>query len=138
MPRQGDPLRRVLHAWFSRTGVRATDIRVGRSFGRDPPAERPACGIEVRATNRQTLNTELMTLGFRCAELPWYGGCGLWHPDCRLGVDVLEDCQELSPAERSNVLTVTLDIAGVDHSAAMAPKLRVVGIEDLITAQTVS
>jgi hypothetical protein len=98
----------------------------------------PACGIEVRSTDPQALNTELMSLGCRFAERSSRLNYGLWHPDCRLAISVLEDRQGLPPADRLNVLTVTLDIAGGSHSAVTAPKLRVMGVEDLIAAQTIS
>jgi len=98
----------------------------------------PAVSVEVRATDRRALIAELMGLGFRYAGRSSSDSGGLRHPACRFMINVLQTCQGLPPAERANVLTVTLDLAGDGNSAATAPQLRVLGIEDLIAVQTVS
>ncbi|MGA9866555.1 MAG: hypothetical protein WBQ75_08955 [Acetobacteraceae bacterium] len=96
-------------------------------------AFRSACALDVRADAR-ALNAELMVFGFHWRERPPDGARGLWHPELELGIDITEGVGTLTPAERSNILTVTLD-AGA--SEAPEPRLRVIGIEDLIVARIV-
>jgi len=96
-------------------------------------AFRSAWALDVRADAR-ALNAELIALGFHWRERPPDGDRGLWHPDLELGIDITESAGTLTPAERSNILTVTLD-AGA--SEAPEPRLRVIGIEDLIAARIV-
>ena len=93
----------------------------------------PACALEVRADAR-ALNAELIALGFYWRERPPHGVQGLWHPELELGIDIVESAGSLAPAERSNLLTVTLDADGSD---TREKRLRVIGIEDLITTQIV-
>ncbi len=92
----------------------------------------PAGALDVHADAR-ALNAELIALGFHWRERPPHGVQGLWHPELELGIDIIESAGSLTPAERSNILTVTLDADGA--SDTLAPRLQVIGIEDLIAEQ---
>jgi hypothetical protein len=56
----------------------------------------------------------------------------LWHPDLKIGIDLIEDAVPRGLAERSNELTVAVDLGTVGPADGEMVSLKVIGIEDLI------
>ena len=93
-----------------------------------------AAALEALAEDAARLTAELFAVGFRWTHRPQHLGRGLWHPELRIGIDLV-DRTPLGPGELSNVLTVGVDL-GTHGSADLEPGwLRVVGIEDVIVEQ---
>ena len=93
-----------------------------------------AAALEVLAEDAARLTAELFAVGFRWTHRPQHVGRGLWHPELRIGIDLV-DRTPLGQGELSNVLTVGVDL-GTHGSADLEPGwLRVVGIEDVIAEQ---
>lgn len=88
--------------------------------------------IVVHAADAASLNAELMALGFRWGEHPTCTTGRLWHPQLEQGISVIEDPEAPTPAEHTNVVTISLDGDGEYRAAMPMPRLRMIGIEDLI------
>lgn len=94
----------------------------------------PAAGLELITGDARRLSVELFAVGFRWSHRPRHLGRGLWHPELQIGIDIV-DRAPLAAGERTNVLTVAVDL-GREGSEDKEPGwLKVVGIEDVIAEQ---
>ncbi len=95
----------------------------------------PAGDVEVLTTETRPLVAELFAAGFRWTQRPRDVGRGLWHPELRIGIDVLEAPESPGPAVLSNILSLAVDLEATGPADKNLVSLRVVGIEDLIVEQ---
>src|SRR3954468_11913496 len=70
----------------------------------------PASALNVFAEDPRALTAALFAVGFRWTQRPRHVGRGLWHPDLRIGIDVIEDLSPCGLAGRSNTLTIAIDL----------------------------
>jgi hypothetical protein len=95
----------------------------------------PVDELRVIAADTRPLTAELFAVGFRWTQRPLYLGEGLWHPQLRIGADVIEDHVSLASAEFLNVLSVTGDWPLAARLGGELASIKVIGIEDLIVEQ---
>jgi hypothetical protein len=88
--------------------------------------------VEVFAADTRSLTAELFVAGFRWSQRPRHSGRGLWHPDLKIGIDLVEDAAPRGLAELSNELTVAIDLGHTAPANGAMVSLKVIGIEDLI------
>ena len=81
---------------------------------------------------RGSLTAELFAAGFRWTQRTRHIGRGLWHPDLRIGMDIIEVAAPRGLAELSNELTVAIDLGPTGPANGEMVSLKVIGIEDLI------
>src|SRR5271166_5882734 len=91
--------------------------------------------LELYVRQPRLLTTELFGVGFRWTHDPRHAGRGLWHPELRMGVRIINDRAPLGPAELTNLLTIAMDLERVE---LVRRSLKVIGIEDVIAEQVVS
>jgi hypothetical protein len=92
----------------------------------------PAGDLQVLASETQPLVAQLFAVGFRWTQRPRHLGRGLWHPELRIGADLIEGRTPLGLAERSNLLTVAVDLGLTGPADKEMVWLKAVGIEELI------
>src|SRR5271166_2119847 len=91
--------------------------------------------LELYVLQPRLLTAELFGVGFRWTHDPRHAGRGLWHPELRMGVRIINDRAPLGPAELTNLLTIAMDVERVER---VRRSLKVIGIEDVIAEQVVS
>src|SRR5271166_78754 len=91
--------------------------------------------LELYVRQPRLLTAELFGVGFRWTHDPRHAGRGLWHPELRMGVRIIDDRAPLGPAELANLLTIAMNVERVER---VRRSLKVIGIEDVIAEQVVS
>jgi hypothetical protein len=98
----------------------------------------PAAALDVFAEDSRALTAALFAVGFRWTQRPRISAPGLWHPDLRIGIDVIEDPVPRGMDDRSNTLTIAIDLGLTGPADRELVLLKAVGIEDLIVEEAVS
>jgi hypothetical protein len=86
--------------------------------------------LEVLAADARALTAELFAVGFRWSRRPFRATPGLWHPELRIGVDIVEISDTSGIAEPSHQLRLAIDRERFTPTDVLS--LAVIGIEDLI------
>src|SRR3954454_20645769 len=82
--------------------------------------------LEVFAADARSLTAELFAAGFRWTQRRI--GRGLWHPDLRIGMNIIEMVAPGGLADLLNQLTVVIDLGHTGPAGGELVSLKVIGI----------
>jgi hypothetical protein len=91
--------------------------------------------LELYVLQPRLMTAELFGVGFRWTHHPRHAVRGLWHPELRIRVELIDDRAPLGPAALANLLTVAMSVERVER---VGTSLKVIGIEDVIAEQVTS